>query len=153
MAVIATLDELKIGDTVTWSHYSVVQPVNVNEALIVGFSNGYGLRDTAQAAVNHANVYSSIPVGNVVIPNDYRLYDYIVLQKLDYIDETDPQNPIPVYITFEIGRPWIIPSSITRHNRETLVLQIEDFDTNKLDAIIRILKNNGFIKYSYEILS
>ncbi len=151
MSVIATLSQLKVKDVVSWSHYSTINPPNIVEAEIVGFIASNGLRAPETAAANHGNIYSSLPVVNgIVTPNDYTKYDYILLRKQIGVDVGPPATPIYAY--YEIGIPWIVPASITRTNRESLILQIDDFDTNRLDAIVRILKNNGFLKYSYKIV-
>lgn len=155
MSTPVAIANLKVGDTVSWNHYSVVNPINITEGEIVGFTHGKFLTDSraVQAAQNHASVYNAIPVGNVIVPNDFTKYEYITVRVVTSMDNTDPQNPIPVYTTYDIGVPWIIPASVSRFFRESIVITLEDFDVSKLDAVLRILRNNVSTKYSYKILS
>lgn len=150
MSIPVSISELKVGDTVSWNHYSVVNPINITEGEIVGFTHGKFLTDAraVQAAQNHASVYNAIPVGTVVVPNDFTKYDYITVRVI-----TEIVLDVPVYSVYDIGVPWIIPASVSRFFRESVVITLDDFDVSKLDALLRILRNNVSTKYSYKILS
>jgi hypothetical protein len=148
--VVAKLSDLKIGDVVSWSHYSAIQPINVNNATVIGYSGGQDLRNAEQALINHANIYSSLPISNAPVADDYKSYDYIVIKQQSGID---PETNDPIFTVYEIGYPWIIEATIARHNRESVIIQIEDFDTDRLNTLLQIMKMNGFTKYSYRVVS
>jgi hypothetical protein len=145
MALVAKIDSLKIGDVVTWQHHGNVVP-SITDGTIIGFTSGLYLAGPEAAAVRHASTYPSIPQDDVVIPDDYTKYDYIVVRILAGI-----VDDVPVYETREIGIPWIVPVSVLRQSRQVCTIQLEDFDETQITTIHRILKNNGFRKYTVSI--
>lgn len=145
MATVAKITDLKIGDVVSWQHYGNVVP-SITDGTIIGFTSGTWLQGPDAAAVRHASTYPSIPQEDVVVPDDFSAYDYIQVRILvSVVDD------VPVYETREIGIPWIIPVSVLRQSRQICTIQIQDFDEVNLTTIHRILKNNGFRKYSVSV--
>ena len=144
MPTVAKVAELKIGDVCSWIHYGgSVAPIV--DGTIVGFSGGMNLVAPDTAAINHANTLPAIPVGDDTITNDYRGFDYIVVRAMGIVEG------LPAEVIREVGIPWIIPGSVTRQYRQTLTIQISDFDEAQLPLIRKILRNNGFGKFNTNI--
>lgn len=144
MAAVAKIKDLVIGDVCSWIHYGgSVAPIV--DGTIVGFTGGMNLVAPDSATINHANTLPAIPLGDDVISPDYREFDYIVVRYMGIVDGA------PGLVTREIGIPWIIPGSVTRQYRQTLTIQISDFDESQLPLIRKILRNNGFGKFTTNV--
>jgi len=135
MAETTTVNKLVINDVISFNTYGIVLN-NVVDGTLLGFTSGKSLRDPAQAAVNHANIYSSLPntPSNPTI-NDYTSYNYLVIELVD--------NSI-----IEIGIPWINPVSLTRLVRQTATIILTDVDPATQQSIVDMLVLNGYVNYT-----
>ena len=124
---------LKPGDTVSFNLYGVGSSSNILNATLMAIELGSGLRNPAQAAANHANLYSSLPISNSnPVPNNYTGYNYLLLK-----------NPNGEFV--EIGLPWIIPNTVTRLTRQTCTIVLHDFDSGQVSALASYLTVGGYI--------
>jgi len=123
------IDEIKIGDIVTFSCYGNGVIADVSDGEVIGTVSASGLSDAAVAATNHANIYSALPAGEV--EDDYQSYHYFRIKL---------QNDQIV----EIGSVWIEEFSLNRRTRNNLTAVIEDFDATRVDEFRELCVVNGF---------
>lgn len=129
MASSIKINEVKLGDIISLNIYGVGLN-NIVSAEVVAFTTGKYLSNKPAAALNHANIYPTI-ADNANIPDNYQAYDYIQLKRVDGD-------------VIEIGKPWIIPLSVTRQERVTALVAIPDFDNNDIVRLKSVLANAGW---------
>jgi len=132
MSEMVEISKLNIGDTVTFNCYGLNDVPNVVNGILQGISSGNNLKYPSLAAVNHANIYSSLPSQNVMpVPNDYTKYNYLVIRM--------PDNSI-----LEFGIPWIQPNSVSRLLMQTATVVIKNFDSSLVNSLSNLLMSNGY---------
>jgi len=129
MAEMVTIDQLKIGDNITFLTYGVNTVPNVVNGVVKALEEGDALRNPTLAAINHANIYSSLPPGTT---NNYQSYNYLLIKLSDGTST-------------EIGLPWVVVSSLSRTVRETMVISIPDRDASEISTIISLLSSRGYL--------
>ena len=140
MAEIVQVKDLVLGDILSFNLYGGGAVNNVANGKLVAITGGDVLRDPTLAAVNHANVYPSIPENLVSpVPNDFSLYNYLTI-KLANDD------------IVEIGVPWVITDSLLRQTRHVVKVTLTDFDTTRLPILKEALTTYGFLNPSIEVL-
>lgn len=135
MAQTCTISQLVIGDIISFNTYGTGTVNNVSNGTLLAFESGAALRNPTVAAVNHANIYSSLPIVVPPTSNDYTKYNYLLIQLSD--------NSI-----IEIGEPWIDPISLTRLVRQTATIILTDFDASNLASLSELLQVNGYTSTS-----
>ena len=138
MAQVVAISDLKIQDIITFITYGTNTVPNVVNGKVLAFESGQYLRNPNQAAINHANIFASLPVSAPIVPNDYTKYDYILIELVDSA-------------IVEIGIPWINPSSVTRLVRSTATIIISDYDSTQSTDIINYLNFKGFTNISIQV--
>ena len=130
--------DLEIGDVASWSHIDNVAPAIV-ESEVLSFITAELLLAPDAARLAHIDLYNVTGSTTELEANtDYRLYEYVTVK--------DAGGTV-----YEIGVPWINESTIVKEAGSTLVIEISDFDGKRMDAITRMLFNNGFDKYTTKI--
>lgn len=118
---------IKPGSHVRFSTYDNVENRKSFEGEVVGEFMGKAHPFTAQASTQHANVYPSLPVDvKATTPNDYREYMWITL-----VSENGG--------TFQIGKPWIVESTIETVQEVVAyptIVNFKDADTRRLRAVL-----------------
>lgn len=133
MPEITTIKALKLNDIISCSLYGVGTINTIVNGLIVSMTTGLGLNNPIAAAAEHANLYASIPVDlENPIPNDYTLYNYLVVK-------------LPDATVIEVGIPWLNPITLTRLQRKTATVVLRDFDPDQLQTLQDTLNINGFV--------
>lgn len=139
MSISIQMSDIKLGDVISATLYGNAIP-SINEAKVIGFSQGNALRDPSSGAINHANIYAALPAGSEV-DDDYQSYEYLVLRKQDQT-------------IIEIGKPWVRPESLVRLERKTLRLEISDFDESRLAEFKELLDIKKYgTSYSTTLMS
>lgn len=123
------LSALQIGDVISFHLYGTTTVPNVTNGVLLGTIGGGILSGPELAAATHANIFGSLPEPKP--PNDYTKYTYLIIRTSD-----DTR--------YEIGIPWIITESLTRHERAVCTIILRDFDTSKKDLLLRLLETHGF---------
>jgi hypothetical protein len=139
MAEQAAVENIKINDIVSFYCYGVGIVNGVVDGRVVSISSGLGLQNPVEAAVNHANIYSSLPtVPYNPIPDDYTKYNYFLIKLSN--------NEL-----IEIGIPWINPTSLTRLLRGKIIVSINDFDVSQLPSLKELLTTNGYLNITITV--
>lgn len=134
------VSDILVNDVISFQCFGSVIP-NQSNVTIVGTSySGTVLRSALTAAINHANIYSSLPITPTQTSNDYTKYDYILVQ-------TSTGSLL------EIGIPWINQVTLTRLQRSTIIASIQDVDPSQVSALNTLLTQNGFNNVSFTVVS
>lgn len=140
MAETAKIADLKLGDVISANLYGAGVNQNLSNVTITGFISGIALVNPQAAAVNHANIYSSLPnVPGNVTPDNYTRYNYIVVKSIDGSKR-------------EVGIPWINPSTLSRLVRQTATVTITDFDISQLQILQDMLTVNGYLNATITVV-
>ena len=125
--------DVNIGDTVTFSMYTVNSSgVNgITNGKVLGIVSGAALRFPDQAAATHPIMYPLIPQVPTGVPNNYRLYDYLLLSLVS--EEI-----------IEVGIPWINPITSVKVSGRVLSITINNFKDANTEAIQSLLIANGY---------
>lgn len=139
MAQAIKLVDLKINDVISLNTYGVGALNNIVNGVYLGTYSGKALRNPQVAATNHANIYPSIPIDPLLpVINNYTKYNYLQIQLTDSS-------------IVEIGEPWIIPSSVSRLDRGTVVVVISDFDIAKLKELSDLLDTHDYLNRTISV--
>lgn len=125
-----------LGQTISFEVYpSAVIGTRFKNAIVRGIVDHSGVSEF-NPAVMHANVYSTIPTGNVV--DDFRKYNYLRL-------ELENGN------TTFVGIPWIIANSVKIVSNQDLVITIPKHGSfEDQEFIKRMLLNNGITEFTMD---
>lgn len=101
---------------------------------IVGVVGSEAAQSYISPARQHTLVYPMLPEGT---PNDYRLYDYILVRKQD--------NTLTA-----VGIPWVKESTLTVIGSTEYVVTIRDKTNDDLALLRRVLMENNFTNFSID---
>jgi len=132
MATVISINDIQLGDIVSFVMYGNTGFPDVKDGEIVGTILGTSVTNPSKAATIHANIYPTIPT-SANVPNDPTAYKYFVVKKTDGT-------------TVEVGLAWIAPLSVERLLRKTAVITITDYDNSRTAELKNILRLNGFIR-------
>ena len=138
MSQLITTPDIQISDTLTFSLIgtTVTGISSLETCKVLGITSGEALRNPSDAAATHAALYPSMLSG--VIPNDYRKYDYLLLQRGDGS-------------LVEIGLPWINPLTLLRISANILTIVIKNFPASDALTIRELLLANGYAQVQLTI--
>jgi hypothetical protein len=121
------MDLVKVGSYIRFSTYDNVESRKIFEGEVVMEFKGKAHPLVAQAASQHANIYPSLPSDvKATTPNDYREYMWVTL-----VSESGG--------TFQIGKPWIVESTIETVQEVVAyptIVNFKDADTRRLRAVL-----------------
>ncbi len=137
MATIVSINELVIKDVISFSCYGINIINNVVDGTLIGFTDGSNLRDPSSAAINHSNIYASLPTIPTHTPNNYTKYSYLVIRLANAT-------------IVEIGIPWINTTTLSRLIRQSVTLVINDFNGNT-QALIDNLNELGYLNFTITV--
>jgi len=127
-----TISQIQLNDIISFTTYGVGGILQITNGTVIGIETGTNLRNPTAAAAEHTNLFGAIPQSTSnPIPNDYRKYNYLLIQKTD--------NTL-----VEVGFPWINQSTLTRLAYGTLTVVIEDFTTSNLPILTAFLLAQGW---------
>lgn len=126
-----TLENLKLGDTITLIMHGAGVIPTITSGKLIGRTTGENLANPGSAATSHANVFAYIPNDDSLIPNDYSLYSYLVIKRSD--------DSI-----VEIGEPWVDPVGVQKVLKKVANVVIQDFDEADRAGLLQLLAINGY---------
>ena len=138
MAQVVAVKDLNISDILTFLTYGNNTVPNVTNGELLAIESGHFLRDPNKAAVNHSNIYSTLPPSNPRVADDYTSYSYLLIKLKD--------NSI-----VEVGIPWIQPVSLTRLVRKTATIIINDYDETLNASCVNALAALGFVNIDISV--
>lgn len=123
-----------VGQTVSFEIYpSAIIGTKFTNAIVRGIVDSTGVTDF-NPAVQHANVYATVPHDKIV--DDFRKYNYL---------RVELQNG---KVTF-VGIPWIIEDSLKIVSNQDLVITIPHYGSmDSQEFVRRILLNNGIENFT-----
>lgn len=153
MSTHVTFNDLKPGDYVSVSLVGTLinaaAPVgSFTNAKVVGIVTADDF-DYARTADAHANHVMFAPDFSGAFPeyeNDYKLYPYVRLQ-IAQLPETpgyDPDAVEPVYVTVDVGLPWMLQATIVRISTRSVTVVISDYNEVSHDRLRAVLTAYGF---------
>lgn len=132
----ATAADFELGTTVSFSTYASAILGAFEKVKIEGIVDYNVVRQFIDPATLHANVYGSLPVGEV--PDDFTKYYYLVLMQSNGNKTA-------------IGLPWVDETTIQLIASTTVIITVDNAGVNDLPSIKEALAINGFTSVDVRI--
>ena len=124
--------DFTLDTEVSFITHGLLGGVQTFEGVVAGVVNPRSLPATANAAVNHSNIYPTLPAATKEKVLDNHLsYNYVAL-------ETNPGTII------YIGIPWISDSSLVLLTNRMLSVPILNFKEENYDRLRKVLRGAGY---------
>lgn len=132
MAVLFNPDNYTVGQKLEVTLCANISNQATFTGTLIGTITSPAVPPTANAAINHANIWPSIPAEiQAQLSDDYRSYKYIILQQADGT------------IRY-IGTAWIITEATIIVGTFSAVITVVDMESDRRAFIRALLEENGF---------
>lgn len=127
-----TIDQSLLGKVVSFQIYpSAIITDEFTNVRLIGLINYEVATGYIEPASMHANVYPTLPTGT---PNDYRLYEYVIIRKADGKMTA-------------LGLPWIKEDTIVVAGSTDLQITIRGKSIDDIPRLRQILTTNNFTDF------
>lgn len=128
------IDQSVIGKVISFQLYpAALITDSFSDVKVIGLTNYEAASAYISPAQLHATVYPTLPT-NKNIPNDYRLYEYVLLRKAD--------GKLTA-----LGVPWIKEETITVSSTVELQVIIRGKSIDDIPRLRQILSQNNFLDF------
>ena len=124
--------DLPIGADLSITIYGAIGGINTFSGVVVGHKAGKYLNVSANAHINHSNIYPTIPEEErIAVADDFQSYNYVEI----FIEGSD---------SIFVGHPWIRPGTLVVNDKVIRTVSLEDpFDD--ATQLSKVLTSAGYI--------
>lgn len=122
---------LEVGKKYNLTIHGTLEGAKDFSGLITGITTGAFLPAVADAGINHANIYPTLPEDvKLTTANDYTTYNFVSLR-------TDSGTE------FYIGLPWILAGSVELVQDVVMDIRLSNFKEADKDMVLKVLQQAG----------
>lgn len=130
--MLLTNTDLPNGKRFQFNTYGAVGGIQQFTGDIVGFVDGSAIPTEANGAVNHANIWTTLPQPvQDLIQNDYTSYNYFIVKADDNTNHY-------------IGAPWIEPATLQEDSIRFVDIRLKNFNEPDFNRLRQILLLSGY---------